>query len=91
MTREIIGYMHDFCNQAVRESKAEVTVIAHNLMKFDAFYVIKGFRAPVWQTKNITMAENNITNLNVMSIGNEIKFIDSLKYYQQSLSNLTAT
>ena len=91
VTGEIIGYTHDFCNQTVRESKAKVTVIAHNLMKFDAFYVIKGFRAPVWQTKNITMAGNNITNLNFMSIGNEIKFIDSLKYYQQSLSNLTTT
>ena len=90
-TGEIHGYTHDFCNQAVRENKAEVTVIAHNLMKFDAFYVIKGFRAPVWKTKNITMAGNNITNLNFMSIGLEVKFIDSLKYYQQSLANLTAT
>ena len=60
-------------------------------MKFDAFYVIKGFRAPAWKTKNITMAGNNITNLNFMSIGSEVKFIDSLKYYQQSLANLTAT
>ena len=90
-TGEIHGYTHDFCNQAVRENKAEVTVIAHNLMKFDAFYVIKGFSAPVWKTKNITMAGNNITNLNFMSIGLEVKFIDSLKYYQQSLANLTAT
>ena len=26
-----------------------------------------------------------------MSIANEVKFIDSLKYYQQSLANLTVT
>ena len=91
ITGRIYGYTHDFCNLTVRENKAEVAVIAHNLMKFDAFYVIKGFRAPAWKTKNITMAGNNITNLNFMSIGSEVKFIDSLKYYQQSLANLTAT
>ena len=91
VTGEIFGYTHDFCNLAVRESKSEVSVIAHNLMKFNAFYVIKGFRAPAWKTMNITMAGNNITNLNFMSIGNEVKFIDSLKYYQQSLANLTVT
>lgn len=91
ITEEILGYMHDFCNLTVRENKAEVSVVAHNLMKFDAFYVIKDFRALAWKTKSITMAGNNITNLNFMSIPNEVKFIDSLKYYQQSLANLTVT
>ena len=91
ITGKILGYTHDFCNLTVQENKTEVAVIAHNLMKFDAFYVIKGFRAPAWKTKAISMGGNNITSLNYMSIGSEVKFIDSLKYYQQSLANLTAT
>ena len=91
ITGQILGYTHDFCNLMVRENKTEVSVIAHNLMKFDAFFVIKGYRAPAWKKKNISMGGTNITNLNFMSIGSEVKFIDSLKYYQTSLANLTST
>ena len=90
ITGKIKGWAHDFCNLALQEKKADVSVVAHNLMKFDAFYVIKGFRGPTWKTKDISMGGNNITSLNFMSIDN-VKFIDSMKYFQQSLANLTST
>ena len=53
-------------------------------------HVVKGFRGPTWRTKDISMGDNNITSLNFMSIDNG-KFIDSMKYFQQSLTNLTST
>ena len=52
-------------------------------MNFDPFYVIKGFRAPAWKTKNISMGGNNITSLNYMSISNEVKFIIRLNITKQ--------
>ena len=90
VTGKIKGYVHDFCNLAFQEKKEEITVVAHNLMKFDAFYIVKGFRGPIWKSKDISMGGSNITNLNFMSIEN-VKFIDSMKYFQQSLANLTST
>ena len=52
---QIFGYTHDFCNQKVRESRAVIPVIAHNLFKFDFFFVLKVLRLCVWRTKNISM------------------------------------
>ena len=38
ITGEIIGYAHNFCNGKVKENKYKVTVIAHNLFRFDFFF-----------------------------------------------------
>ena len=35
---EIIGYAHSFSNAKVRENKYEITVVAHNLFRFDFFF-----------------------------------------------------
>ena len=89
---KIEGYVHDFCNWTVRENKTELSVIAHNLFGFDAFYFLKGFQASVWGTKNISVGSNRLTSINYMNInGGEVKFIDTLKYYQTSLAGLTKT
>ena len=34
ITREILGYTHDFCNWTVHEYKSEIAMIAHNLFGF---------------------------------------------------------
>ena len=35
----IIGYVHNFCNQKVKENyKQTISVFAHNLFRFDFFY-----------------------------------------------------
>ena len=44
VTGKIIGYAHDFCNWQVRENKTEISIFAHNLFGFDAFFSLKDFR-----------------------------------------------
>ena len=52
------------------------------------FYFIKSYRASAWGSKDLNFGGNNLTNIN---FGNEIKFIDTLKYYQKRLGELTST
>ena len=40
---------------------------------------------------NLLVGGTNLTNINFANIGEQIKFIDTMKYYQQSLSALAAT
>ena len=75
------------------ENKSKISAIAHNLFRFDFFFVLKGIRAGVWRTKYISIGEKNASNINYVSIGNQIMFIDTIEFFQQSLgvlaSNLT--
>ena len=90
---EVTGYAHSYCNEKVRENKSKITVIAHNLFTFDFFFLLKGIRAEVWRTKDISIGGKNPANIIFGSIGNQVMFIDTIKYFQQSLgalaSNLT--
>ena len=52
------------------------------------FCFIKGYRASAWGYKDLHFNGNNLTNINFRNIGCEIKFINTLKYYQKSLGNL---
>ena len=69
----------------------EIPVIAHNLFGFDLYYFIKGFIASAWCSKELKNVENNLTHINFSKIAGEIKFIDSLKYYQKSLTEHART
>ena len=92
VTGEIYGYVHDFCNWSVRENKTKLSVIAYNFSGFDAFFFFKCFQATTWGTRDINIGSNNLTNINYVNINDgEVKFIDTLKFYQQSLASLTAT
>ena len=91
VTGEIFGYSHDFCNWKVRENKTVVPLIGHNFLGFDIFYMVKGFRSSVWGTNDLNMGGTNLTNVNFASVGKQVKIIDTLKYYQTSLSALTST
>ena len=44
---KIIGYAHSYCNYRVRENKPKLSIIAHNLFRFDFFFLLKGLRAGV--------------------------------------------
>ena len=55
------------------------------------FYFIKGYRASAWGSKDLNFGRNNLTNINFGNIGNEIKFIDTLKYYQKNLGEIAST
>ena len=85
---KIFGYAHDVCTQKVKESRSPIPVIAHNLFKFDFFCVLKGLRLCVWRTKNISKGGRNLTDIQYANISDQVKLIDVVKYYQQSLANV---
>ena len=89
-TGEIFGYAHDFCNQRVKECASPIPVIAHDLIKFDFFFVLKGLRLCVWGTKNINIGARNLTDVQYANLSNQLKFIDTIEYYQQPLPSLAA-
>ena len=91
VTGQIIGYAHDFCNWKVRENNYIVPLIGHNFLGFDIYYMVKGYRASVWETSNLNMGGTNLTNMNYANISNQIKIIDTIKYYQISLANISNT
>ena len=75
ITGEIIGYTHDFCNKKVIE----------------LWFFMKGFSKTSWCSKELSAGGTNLTNLNFANLRSEIKFIDSLKYYQRSLTELISS
>ena len=48
VTGKIFGYVHDFCNLKVRENQMGLSLIGHNFLGFDIFYMIKGYRSSCW-------------------------------------------
>ena len=70
---------------------SEIPFIAHNIFGFDLFYCIKTYIASAWCSKGLNIAGNNLTHANFGNINNEIKLIDSLKFYQRSLFELSST
>ena len=88
ITGDIWGYAHSFCNKKVKENYFKIPVIAHNPFRFDFFFLIKGLRASVWKTGDIVIAGKNPTDINFAYIGNQVQFIDTIKYFQQSLGGL---
>ena len=90
ITEKIIGYVHDFCNQQVRENNDVIPCIAHNFFNFDMIFLLKSVRISVWRTKDIHIGGKNLTDLNYASI-DKFRFIDTMKYYQSSLGKLSET
>ena len=88
ITGDIIGYAHRFCNRKVRENKNNISVIAHNLFGLDFFFFLKGIRLSVWKKKNLAIVGSNLTQVNYANISKQVKFVDTMKHYQQSLAKL---
>ena len=84
ITGEIIGYAHSFCIFRVRQNKSNISVIAHNLFGFDFFFLLKRISLSVWKTTNLFIGGSNLTNISFANIGEQVKFINTMKYYQQS-------
>ena len=92
ITGEIKGYAHEFCNRKVVElEKQEIPCIVHNLFGFDFWFFMKGFSTTSWFSKELSAGGTHLTHLNFANPRGEIKFIDSLKYYQRSLAELTSS
>ena len=49
---------------------------------------LKGIRPSVWGTTDINIGGKNPTDINFAIIKNQVKFIYTVKYFQQSLSSL---
>ena len=49
---------------------------------------MKGLRLCVWRTKNLRIGGKGINNLNYANIADQIKFIDTIKFYQEPLSKI---
>ena len=88
VTGEAIGYAQDFCHKNIRENHNLIPVFIHNLFSFYFFFVVEGIKLCVWTTKQLNIGRTNIANVQHHNIGIQVKFIDTIKYYQQSLSSL---
>ena len=55
------------------------------------FLFLKGFRPAVWETTDISIGGKNPTNVNFLIIKSQVRFIDTVKYFQQSLASLAAS
>ena len=75
----------------IKRGKCEIPFIAHNFFGFDLFYFLKAYVAPAWCSKEINIGGNSLTQADFGNINGEIKLIDSLKFYQRSLGELSST
>ena len=91
VTGKIVGYALEYCNLQTRENYYTIPVFAHNQFRFDFFLFLKGLRASVWETTEISIGRKNPTDVNFAIVQNQVRFIDTVKYYQQSLASLAAS
>lgn len=82
------GYPGDFCNWKVGENQSGFFCLANRFFGFDIYVLIKVIRLSVWGTEDIKIGGRNLTNINFANIGMQIKFINTLKFYQKSLVQL---
>ena len=83
VTGNIIGFAHEYCNSQVRENYYNIPVIAHNQFRFDFFLFLKGLRPTLWETTDIRIGGRNATDINFAIIQNQVRFIGTVKYFQQ--------
>ena len=50
--------------------------------------MVKGIRLCVWRTKQLNIGDSNLTKAQYANIDSQVKFIDTIRYYQQSLASL---
>ena len=92
ITREMYGYGHNFCNKKVRELTEKkwqyFSCVFHNRFRFDMTFLAKGLWHSLWQTQDVSLSGSGLTTLKSYTLGRHVKFIDSVKYYQQTLAKL---
>ena len=87
---EVIGYAHDFCNLKVRENKGVISCIAHNFFGFDIYFFLQAIRLSASKTKDTNIGGTGLTNVSFAS-NDQLKLIDTMKYFQTSLGKLVET
>ena len=81
ITGKFIGYSHSFCNFRLRENQENTSVVGHKLFRFDCFLSLKGIRAGLWRTSDISIGGKNPTDMNFAHKRNQVVFIDNIKYF----------
>ena len=88
--REIYGYGHNFSNKKVRrlteKSGQYFSCVFHNGFRHSVFN--KRTLAFSLQTQDVSPLGSGLTTLKSYTLGCHVKFIDSVKYYQQPLAKL---
>ena len=69
----------------------EIPFVAHKFFGFDLFFFMKAYIVSAWCSKALNIGGTNLTQANYGNISSEIRLIDSLKFYQRSLGELSST
>ena len=88
VTGKILGHAHNFCNERVRENYYTIPVFTHSQFRFDFFLLLKGVRLSVWEMTGIDIDGKNPADVNSAIIRHQVCFINTVKYFQQSLESL---
>ena len=91
VTGEIIGYAHFFCNEKTRGIIGKyqwLHIICSGLI---SFFLLKGLWSGVWRTRDTIIGGKNPTDISFASIRNQIQFLHTIKYFQQSLGGLASS
>ena len=76
----------------MEECTFDIPFVAHNFFGFDLFWFWhEAYIAPSWCSKQLNIGGTNLTLANYGNISNEIKLIDSLKFHQRNLGEVSST
>ena len=64
-----------------------MSCFAHNMFGFDLYFIIRDKRLSTWETEDLNIGGSNLANINCTNF-TKLKFIDTYKYFQTSLSAL---
>ena len=62
-----------------------------NFLAFDFFFVLKEIQRRLWKAKPSSIGESMLTNKNYANLGNQVKYIDTLKCYQKCFAELATS
>lgn len=88
VTGKIRGYVHDFCNSKLRESQLDLHTTC---FYFYFYFILEGISLFTRIVKKLSIGGKDLTNINLAKISIKLKFINTYKYFQTSLSSLAAT
>lgn len=71
-----------------RETQSLILFFPHNLSSVYFFLVVKEIRLCIWRTKHLNIDGTNLTNAQYANVGDQVKFIDTIKYYKKYLASL---
>lgn len=81
-----------FARKKLEKTRVSFSAWRNNLFGFDFYFILRGIKLPVWKHKELNnVSGSNLMNINFGNLSNQIKFINTLKQFQQSLANISAT